>query len=311
MSDTIHPIVIIGSGAAGLTAAIYAGRADMKPLLFAGIQPGGQLTITTEVENYPGFEHGIMGPDLMDVMTKQAQRFGTEIRYSMVEKVDFASSPKKLFLDDDTVVLAHAVIVATGASAKYLGLESEQHLSGYGVSACATCDGFFFKDRPIAVVGGGDTAMEEASYLAKMCSEVVLIHRRDSFRASAVMQERVLSNPKVKVRWNSEVLEVLGTRETGVSGLKLRDTVTGELSEMATQGLFLAIGHTPNTKFLAGTGVTLDADGYIDVHHGCQTNVPGLFAAGDVRDRHYRQAISAAGMGCMAALEAERYISAL
>lgn len=309
MSDTVHPIVIIGSGAAGLTAAIYAGRADMKPLLFAGIQPGGQLTITTEVENYPGFEHGIMGPDLMDVMTKQAQRFGTEIRYNMVEKVDFASSPKKLFLDDDTIVLAHAVIVATGASAKYLGLESEQHLSGYGVSACATCDGFFFKDRPIAVVGGGDTAMEEASYLAKMCSEVVLIHRRDSFRASAVMQERVLSNPKVKVRWNSEVLEVLGTRETGVSGLKLRDTVTGELSEMATQGLFLAIGHTPNTKPFA-EWLDMDESGYLNVVPGStRTKIPGVFAAGDCADHIYRQAITAAGTGCMAALDAERWLA--
>ena len=307
MSDTVHPIVIIGSGAAGLTAAIYAGRADMKPLLFAGIQPGGQLTITTEVENYPGFEHGIMGPDLMDVMTKQAQRFGTEIRYNMVEKVDFASSPKKLFLDDDTVVLAHAVIVATGASAKYLGLESEQHLSGYGVSACATCDGFFFKDRPIAVVGGGDTAMEEANFLTRFGSRVTLVHRRDEFRASKIMLDRAKANPKIEMILNTVVDDIYDVTKGEVTGVRLRNVVTGEAYDRPVDGFFVAIGHIPNTKFL-GNQITLDEDGYIVSQGGARTNIPGVFHAGDVQDRVYRQAITASGAGCMAAIEAERFL---
>jgi thioredoxin reductase (NADPH) len=246
----------------------------------------------------------------MDVMTRQAQRFGTDFRYATVERVDFNVFPRKLHLDDGSVAEAHTVIIGTGASAKYLGLPSEQHLSGYGVSACATCDGFFFRERPVAVVGGGDTAMEEASYLAKMCSEVLLIHRRDSFRASRIMQDRVFGNPRIKVLWNSEVVEVLGSREGGVTGLRVRNTSTGELSEVATQGLFLAIGHTPNTKPFAGW-VDMDESGYIVTEPGStRTKVPGVFAAGDCADHVYRQAITAAGTGCMAALDAERWLAA-
>jgi thioredoxin reductase (NADPH) len=303
-------VAIIGSGAAGLTAAIYAARANLKPVVFSGTQPGGQLTITTDVENFPGFEHGIMGPDLMEVMRKQAERFGTNYVWGTMTEADLSAQPKRLTFDDGTVWTADSVIIATGATAKLLGLPSETHLMGYGVSACATCDGFFFQGKKIAVVGGGDSAMEEATFLTKFADEVTLIHRRDSFRASAIMQQRALNHPKVKVLWNREVTEVLGSREGGVNGLRLRDTVTGEESTFETQGLFLAIGHVPNTAVF-GDVLTKDEDGYLVVEPGStRTGIPGVFAAGDVADKIYRQAITAAGTGCMAALEAERWLAA-
>jgi thioredoxin reductase (NADPH) len=302
-------LAIIGSGAAGLTAAVYAGRAALKPTLFAGMQPGGQLTITTEVENFPGFEHGIMGPDLMEVMRKQAERFGTDYHYTAVAEAHLAESPKRLVLDDGTEWTADAVIVATGATAKLLGLESETHLMGYGVSACATCDGFFFQGKEIVVVGGGDSAMEEATFLTKFASKVTLIHRRDSFRASAIMQKRAFDNPKVEVLWNHEVIEVLGERVGGVTGLRLKNTLNGEESVFPTSGFFLAIGHKPNTDpFVAQ--LDTDEDGYLIVEPGStRTKLSGVFAAGDVADKTYRQAITAAGSGCMAALDAERWLS--
>ncbi len=309
MTDPTHThVAIIGSGAAGLTAAIYAARANLSPLVIEGGQPGGQLTITTEVENFPGFEHGILGPDLMDVMRKQAERFGTKVLHGTVVEVDFESRPRRLVLDDGSKVTADAVIVATGATARLLGLESESHLMGYGVSACATCDGFFFGGKKIAVVGGGDSAMEEAHFLTKFADEVTLVHRRDAFRASKIMQERALSNPKVKVVWNKTVLDVLGDRDGGVTGLRLKDTVTGETSDFATQGLFLAIGHVPNTQVFRGV-LEMDEDGYLVTEPGtARTDVDGVYAVGDVQDRTYRQAITAAGSGCMGALDAERWL---
>jgi thioredoxin reductase (NADPH) len=302
-------IAIIGSGAAGYTAAVYAARANLKPVVFAGEQPGGQLTITTEVENFPGFEHGIMGPDLMNVMQKQAERFGTQIIWGRVESIDLTATPKRLVTDTGEVWTADAVVVGTGATARLLGLESEKHLMGFGVSACATCDGFFFGGKKICVVGGGDTAMEEASFLTKFADEVTIIHRRDSFRASKIMQERALGNPKVKVLWNKEIAHIDGDRTGGVTGVQLVDTVTGEKSSYATQGVFMAIGHVPNTSFLSGQLET-DADGYLVVEKGStRTRIPGVFAAGDVADKTYRQAITAAGSGCMAALDAERWLT--
>lgn len=311
MSESNHTAVaIIGSGAAGLTAAIYAARANLRPIVISGPQPGGQLTITTEVENFPGFEHGIMGPELMDVTRRQAERFGTRFIEKYVANVDLNAQPKRLTFDDGEVLTADAVIVATGATARTLGLPTEQHLMGYGVSACATCDGFFFSGKPIAVIGGGDSAMEEASFLAKFASRVTLVHRRDSFRASKIMQDRALNNPKIDVLWNKEVIEVLGARESGVTGLRLKDTVTGEESVFETQGLFLAIGHTPNTSIFKGV-LELDADGYVIKDAGStRTAIEGVFAAGDVADRVYRQAITAAGTGCQAALDAERWLAA-
>lgn len=310
MADTIHThVAIIGSGAAGLTAAIYAARANLEPVVIHGNQPGGQLTITTDVENFPGFEEGIMGPELMQVMERQAQRFGTRMVQSLVSKVDLESTPRVLHLENGDTVTADAVVVATGATAKLLGLPSEMELMGYGVSACATCDGFFFQGKPIAVVGGGDSAMEEATFLAKFASEVTIIHRRDEFRASKIMQDRALKNPKIKVLWNKEVTEVLGTKEEGVRALKLVDTVNGETSEFPTEGLFLAIGHVPNTQVFEGV-LEMKDSGYLVVEPGTtRTNIPGVFAAGDVADDVYRQAITAAGSGCMAALDAERYLS--
>lgn len=310
MSNSTHThVAIIGSGSAGYTAAIYAARANLNPVIIQGEQPGGQLTITTDVENFPGFENGILGPELMDVMEKQAKRFGTKMIMDRVVSVDFASSPKSLTLESGDVVTADAVIIATGASARLLGLESEAHLMGYGVSACATCDGFFFGDKKITIIGGGDSAMEEANFLAKFASEVTIVHRRDEFRASKIMAERALANPKIKVEWNKEVLEVLGTREGGVTGLRLRDTVTGEESEYPTQGMFVSIGHTPNTQIFEGI-IDLKDSGYIKVQPGTTlTNVEGVFAAGDVADDSYRQAITAAGAGCMAALDAERWLA--
>lgn len=308
MSKHSH-VVIIGSGAAGLTSAIYAARANLSPVVITGQQPGGQLTITTDVENFPGFLHGVMGPELMEIMRGQAERFGTEIIDGSVADVDLEATPKRLTLDTGDVITADAVIVATGAKARLLDLSSEAHLMGYGVSACATCDGFFFGGKEIAVVGGGDSAMEEANFLTKFASKVTLVHRRSEFRASKIMQDRALANPKVDVLYNKAVEEVLGTREGGVTGLRLRDTETGELSEFPTQGLFLAIGHTPNTELFQGK-LDMDADGYLITTPGtAKTRIPGVFAVGDVQDRVYRQAITAAGSGCMGALEAERWLT--
>ncbi|NUN71173.1 MAG: thioredoxin-disulfide reductase [Bacteroidetes bacterium] len=311
MSDTHRHVIIIGSGPAGLTAAIYASRANLNPLIFEGIQPGGQLTITTEVENFPGFEHGIQGPELMDVMRKQAQRFGAESQFKVVTKVDFSQRPFKVWVDE-TLYTADAVIVSTGASAKWLGLESEKQFSGYGVSACATCDGFFFRNQEVYVVGGGDTAMEEASFLTKFASKLTLIHRREEFRASKVMQDRVLNNPKVSVEWNTVVEEVLGTVENDrkkMTGLRLKNIKTGAVKDVKADGLFLAIGHKPNTEIFKGI-LDMHENGYLKVQPGStRTNIDGVFAAGDVADQYYRQAITAAGSGCMAAIDAERWLA--
>jgi thioredoxin reductase (NADPH) len=305
MSD-VRDIVILGSGPAGLTAAIYAARADLKPLVIEGTQPGGQLTITTDVENYPGFEHGIMGPELMDVMKKQAARFGTEFEFATVDRVELGGPVKTLFAGDQSF-RARALILCTGASARWIGLPSEERLKGYGVSACATCDGFFFRDQVIVVVGGGDTALEEATFLTKFGSKVYLIHRRDELRASKAMQDRAFANPKIEFVWNSVVEDVLGDKK--VNAVKLRNVVTGAISTIECSGLFIAIGHTPNTEVFRGQ-LDMDENGYLIVQPGTtQTNVVGVFAAGDVTDHVYRQAVTAAGMGCMAALDAERYLA--
>ena len=309
MADKHTHIAIIGSGAAGLTAAVYAARANLAPIVIAGNQPGGQLTITTDVENFPGFEDGIMGPELMDIMRKQAERFGTDVIDAVVESVELEANPKRLTLDTGDVVTADSVIIATGARARLLGLENESRLMGYGVSACATCDGFFFRDKPIVVVGGGDSAMEEANFLTKFSPEVTLVHRRGEFRASKIMQDRALNNPKVKVRWFSQVVDVIGEEDTGVSAVILEDTKTGERSEFPTEGLFLAIGHIPNTDPFRGI-LEMDDDGYLVTEPGSTlTRIPGVFAVGDVQDRIYRQAVTAAGSGCMGALDAERWLT--
>lgn len=311
MSNNHRKVIIIGSGPAGLTAAIYASRANLNPLMFEGIQPGGQLTITTEVENYPGFEHGIQGPELMDVMRKQAQRFGAESQFKIVTKVDFSKRPFKMWVDEE-LFTADSVIVSTGASAKWLGIPSEKEFSGYGVSACATCDGFFFRNQEVYVVGGGDTAMEEASFLTKFASKLTLVHRREEFRASKVMQDRVLSNPKVSVEWNSVVEEVIGVVDNNkkkMTGLKLKNIKTGTMKEVKADGLFLAIGHTPNTGIFLGI-LDMHENGYLKVQAGStKTNIEGVFAAGDVADHYYRQAVTAAGSGCMAAIDAERWLA--
>jgi thioredoxin reductase (NADPH) len=302
----IEDVVIIGSGPAGLTAAIYAARANLRPLIFEGLQPGGQLTITTEVENFPGFAHPIEGPELMDAMREQATRVGASVEINMVESVDLLQRPFKLTIDSGDEVFAKSLIIATGASAKWIGIPSEQALQNRGVSACATCDGFFYRNKDVVVVGGGDTAMEEATYLSKMCNSVTVIHRRDTLRASKAMADRALANPKIKFEWNSEVHEIKDVSANRVTGIVLKNTIDGTLKELSCDGVFVAIGHTPNTKLFANQ-LPMDDNGYL-LTNGVKTPVEGCFAAGDVWDTHYRQAITAAGMGCQAAIEAIRFL---
>ncbi|WP_126971874.1 thioredoxin-disulfide reductase [Gynurincola endophyticus] len=305
-SERIH-CLIIGSGPAGYTAAIYAARANMKPVLYQGLQPGGQLTITTEVENYPGYPDGVQGPDMMQDLEKQAKRMGADIRWGLATKVDFSQKPYKVWIDEDHLIEADAVIISTGASAKWLGLESEQRLNGFGVSACAVCDGFFFKGKEVAIVGAGDTAAEEALYLSKLCTNVHMFVRKDHMRASKVMQDRVLATPNIKVYWNTETDEVLGEKRT--EGVRIRNILTGEKQEIPISGFFVAIGHQPNSDIFK-PWINMDEAGYILTQPGTsKTNMEGIFAAGDVQDKIYRQAITAAGSGCMAALDAERYLS--
>lgn len=302
----IEDVVIIGSGPAGLTAAIYAARANLTPLVFEGLQPGGQLTITTEVENFPGFAHPIEGPELMDAMREQAIRVGTSVEINLVENVDLSQRPFKLTVDSGDEVFAKTLIIATGASAKWIGIPSEQALQNRGVSACATCDGFFYRNKDIVVVGGGDTAMEEAMYLSKMCNSVTVIHRRDTLRASKTMADRVLANPKIQFEWNAEVHEIKDVSLNKVTGVVLKNTIDGTLKELKCDGVFVAIGHTPNTKLFVNQ-LPMDDNGYL-LTNGVKTPVEGCFAAGDVWDTHYRQAITAAGMGCQAAIEAIRFL---
>jgi len=301
-------VTIIGSGPAGLTAAIYAARANLSPLLIEGLQAGGQLTTTTEVENYPGFHHAIMGPDLMKEMRAQAKRFGTEFLAGEVTAVDLKHSPLSLTANGEQRIETRIVIIASGASAIRLGLPGESRLLGHGVSTCATCDGYFFRDKDLVVVGGGDSAMEEATFLTKFATRVFVVHRRNKLRASKIMQDRAFKNEKITFSWNSVVDDILG--DTVVTGIRLRHVVTGAISELKCAGVFVAIGHNPNTSLLAGQ-IEMDAKGYILTKNGTATNVPGVFAAGDVQDSRYRQAVTAAGSGCMAAMDAERYLEAL
>jgi thioredoxin reductase (NADPH) len=303
-----HNVIIIGAGPAGYTAGIYAARANMKPVLFEGATPGGQLMITTDVENYPGFPEAVTGPELMVHFRKQAERFGTQIITDVITRTDFSSRPFKVWDSKDQLHEAHSIIIATGAQARWLGLESEKTLAGRGVSACATCDGFFFRGKAVAVVGGGDTAMEEANFLANMCSKVYVIHRRDSLRASKIMQERALNNPKIEFVWNSVVHDIEARGAETVTHAIIKDVNTGETRDLALDGIFIAIGHTPNTAVFGGQ-LKLDEAGYIVTEPGStRTSIDGVFAAGDVQDSIYRQAVTAAGTGCMAAIEAERWL---
>lgn len=302
-------VLIIGSGPAGYTAAIYTARAGLKPVLYQGIQPGGQLTITTEVENYPGYPDGIQGPEMMVHFEKQAARMGADIRYGLATAVDFSAQPYKVQIDEEKWIESNAIIICTGASAKWLGIPSEQRLNGFGVSACAVCDGFFFKGKDVAIVGAGDTAAEEALYLSKLCTNVHMIVRRDEMRASKIMQDRVKATPNITIHWNSVTDEILG--ETKTEGVRIHNTVTNEKTEIPIAGFFVAIGHKPNSDIFKGW-IDMDETGYIITQPGTsKTNLPGIFAAGDVQDKTYRQAVTAAGSGCMAALDAERYLATL
>tara|TARA_X000001036_G_scaffold242905_1_gene226644 strand:+ start:813 stop:1736 length:924 start_codon:yes stop_codon:yes gene_type:complete len=304
----MHKVIIIGSGPAGLTSAIYAARADLSPLVFEGVQPGGQLTITTDVENYPGFPDGILGPELMDRFRKQAQEFGAKTLFENVDRVDFSSKPYKLYVGDKEYE-TESVIISTGASAKLLGLESETKLMGFGVSACATCDGFFFKEKDILVVGGGDSAMEEATYLTKFASSVTIVHRREEFRASKIMQDRALNHPKISVMWNSEIVEMYGDPAgKGLESVDIRNIPSGEVNNLVTDGVFMAIGHKPNSDIFKGQLDLNDAGYIVTSPDSTATSVEGVFAAGDIQDFTYKQAVTAAGSGCMAAIEVERFL---
>lgn len=306
--DTEHvKCLIIGSGPAGYTAAIYAARADMNPVMYQGLQPGGQLTITTEVENYPGYPEGTQGPEMMEDFKKQAERFGTDVRFGLATAVDFNGSKHRVTIDGNKEITADSVIISTGASAKWLGIESEKRLNGFGVSACAVCDGFFYKGQEVAIVGGGDTACEEASYLAKLCKKVTMLVRRDEFRASKAMQHRVMNTDNIEILWNTETDEILG--ESGVEGVRVKNRITNETKEIKITGFFVAIGHKPNTDIFKGQ-LDMDETGYLKVTPGStKTNVKGVFACGDAADKIYRQAVTAAGTGCMGALDAERYLA--
>jgi thioredoxin reductase (NADPH) len=300
-------VLIIGSGPAGYTAAIYASRAGLSPVLYTGGQPGGQLTITNDVENYPGYPNGVMGPEMMEDFRKQAERFGTQVRYGLATKVDFSKRPYHVEIDEQKTILADTVLISTGASAKWLGIESEARLNGKGVSACAVCDGFFFKGQEVAIVGAGDTACEEASYLSNICSKVYMIIRKEEMRASQIMQSRVMKNPKIEILWNTETEEILGEEE--VTGVRLLNNKTGEKLDIAISGFFVAIGHEPNTGIFKDF-IHMDESGYIKTIPGStKTNVEGVFACGDAQDNIYRQAVTAAGTGCMAALDAERFLA--
>ena len=303
-------VIIVGSGPAGLTAAIYSARANLEPIVFEGAQPGGQLTITTDVENYPGFPKGVMGPEMMDDFRKQAERFGAECLFKTVDRVEFSKKPFSVWVQNEEYK-SDSVIISTGASARLLGLEAESQLMGHGVSACATCDGFFYKDKKVLVVGGGDSAMEEAIFLTKFASKVVIVHRRDKFRASRIMIDRAMSNPKISVLYNTIVTDIIGSKSDGVRSAVVNDTVTGQVNEESCDGIFMAIGHVPNTDLFKDS-INLDESGYIITEPGSTyTNVKGVFACGDVQDKIYRQAVTAAGSGCMAAIDAERWLETI